>query len=327
MEIAKKPLPKKLDKKPKLTPDQKAAQKARTKLLMKKNWMLYLFLLPVVIYIFVFNYLPLYGIQIAFKNFNSGLGIWGSPWVGMQWFDMFFSSPRAWTLIKNTLSLSFFSILIGFPIPIILALMLNSLKNERFKKFTQTVTYMPHFISVVVLVGMITAFLSPRSGFIVTLLEPLLGERIYFMGDAKYFDAIYVLSNVWQTAGWGSIIYIAALSGVSPELHEAAIMDGATRFKRIFYIDLPAIVPTIIILLVLRCGSLMTVGFEKVLLLQNNLNLAQSEVISTYTYKLGLLQSQYSYSTAIGLFNNVINFAILILVNRFAKKLSGSSLW
>lgn len=307
-----------------LTPQKKHAS---TRNLIKRNYVLYLFLLPALIYILVFSYIPLYGIQLAFKTFDSALGIWGSPWVGFQWFEMFFSSPRFWTLIGNTLSISLFTLVVGFPIPIILALMLNSVKSQRFKKICQTATYLPHFISVVVLVGMLTAFLSPRSGFITTLLEPFFGERVYFMGEAQFFDPIYVWSSVWQDAGWSSIIYIAALAGVSPELHEAALMDGASRLKRIRYIDIPAIIPTITILLILRCGSIMSVGFEKVLLMQNNLNLQASEIISTYTYKLGLLQNQYSYSTAIGLFNNVINFTILVLVNRFAKKISGESLW
>ncbi len=300
---------------------------SHTKMLIKRNYVLYLFLRPALIYVLIFNYIPLYGIQMAFKNFSSSLGIWDSPWVGFQWFEMFFSSPRFMTLIVNTLSISLFTLVVGFPIPIVLALMLNSVKNARFKKFCQTATYLPHFISVVVLVGMLTAFLSPRSGFITTLLEPIFGERVYFMGDARFFDTIYVWSGVWQDVGWSSIIYIAALAGVSPELHEAALIDGASRIKRIRYIDIPAIIPTITILLILRCGSIMSVGFEKVLLMQNNLNLQSSEIISTYTYKVGLLQNQYSYSTAIGLFNNVINFTILILVNRFARKISGEGLW
>ena len=314
--------------KTKLSKEEKQKIRKGNFQLMKRNYMLYIFILPVLVYIIIFNYWPLYGIQLAFKDFDSSAGIWGSPWAGFKWFETFFTSPRFFEIIWNTISISLYSLIAGFPIPIIIALLLNCVRCTRFKKFTQTATYLPHFISTVVITGMLSAFLSPRSGFITTMLAPVFGgERVYFLGQPEFFDHIYVWSGIWQGAGWGSIIYIAALSGVSPEWHEAAIIDGANRLKRIWYIDLPYIVPTMIILLILNCGSIMSVGFEKIFLMQNDLNMSASEVIATYTYKVGLQNYQYSYSTAIGLFNNVVNFIMLILVNKFAGKLSGSSLW
>ena len=294
---------------------------------MKANYFLYLFLLPATIYLGIFMYGPMYGIQIAFKNFVPVRGIWGSAWVGMKYFDTFFHSPRFGLLVKNTVAISLYSLLAGFPMPILLALLLHYTPRQGLKRFAQTVSYAPHFISIVVLVGMLNVFLSPRSGFINTILTSLGGSPIFFMGTASWFRHIYVWSGVWQSAGWGSIIYLAALSGVSPELHEAAIIDGANKAQRIWNIDLPTIMPTMVILLIMNFGSIMNVGYEKVFLMQNNLNLTASEVISTYTYKIGLLQAEYSYSTAIGLFNNVINFTMLIVVNKLAKLLSGSSLW
>lgn len=310
-----------------MTVEQKKAKRKFTIKQMKENWLLYVFLLPAVLYVAIFSYWPLYGVQIAFKKFDSFLGIWGSEWVGFYWFKYFLSSSNFMGILWNTISLSLYSLIAGFPIPIILALVINSMNAVKFKKFCQTATYVPHFISMVVLIGMISTFLSTRSGFITTMLEPIFGEKIYFMGDPKYFQHIYVWSGVWQNSGWGSIIYIAALSGVSPEHHEAATIDGANRFKRLWYVDIPVIIPTMVILLVLQCGSIMNVGFEKVLLLQNDLTISVSEVISTYTYKLGLQQMQYSYSTAVGLFNNVINFTVLLIANKAAKLISGSSLW
>jgi putative aldouronate transport system permease protein len=296
--------------------------------LMKRNYMLYIFLLPALLYLALFNYAPMYGIQIAFKNFVASQGILGSKWVGFKWFQTFFNSPRFWQILVNTLSVSLYMLVAGFPIPIILALVINCIPGQGFKRVAQTVTYMPHFISIVVLVGMMSVFFSPRSGFINTIIGSLGGPSdTYFFGTPEYFRHLYVWSGVWQSSGWGSIIYIAALSGVSPELHESATLDGATRIQRIWYIDIPSIVPTMVILLILNCGSLMNVGFEKAFLMQNSLNLDVAEVISTYTYKIGLQHFEYSYSAAIGLFNNIINFIILVLVNRFAKKISGSSLW
>lgn len=295
--------------------------------LMRRNWVLYLLLLPALIYIAIFSYAPMYGIQIAFRNFNFADGITGSKWVGMKWFKYFFNSSKCWPLIRNTLIISFYSVIAGFPVPIILALMLHNLPSQKFKRTAQTITYLPHFISLVVVVGMISCFTSINSGWVNTLIEALGGERMYLMGKPEYYRHLYVWSGVWQEAGWGSIIYMAALTGVAPELHEAATIDGASKLQRIRHIDLPAILPTITIMLIMRCGSIMSVGFDKSYLMMNDLNMDVSEVIATYTYEMGLLSGKYSYSTAISLFNNVINFVFLTAVNKFAKVVSGSSLW
>ncbi|MCI8622754.1 MAG: sugar ABC transporter permease [Provencibacterium sp.] len=304
------------------------ASRRRHKLRMiTRNGMLYLFLLPALLYILLFQYVPLYGIQIAFKDFVAIEGIWNSPWVGFKHFSAFFSSYRFWDLIRNTLTLSLYRIAIGFPMPILLALLLNYTTFRRLGKFAQTATYAPHFISVVVMVGMLLLFLSPSNGVINKLLGFIGIDPVFFMGEAGYFKHIYVWSGIWQTTGWSSIIYIAALTSVSPELHEAAVIDGANKLERIWHIDVPSILPTAIILLVMDVGRVMNVGFEKVLLMQNDLNLPASEIISTYTYKVGLLNAQYSYSTAIGLFNNIINFILLISVNKLAKRISGTGLW
>ena len=296
--------------------------------LAKRNYMLYIFLLPACLYIAIFNYGPMYGIQIAFRNYTPAKGIFGSPWVGLRWLEMFFASPRFLTILGNTVGLSFYQLLAGFPMPIILALIINNVLNMKFKRFAQTVTYMPHFISTVVMVGMISVFFSPRSGIINTLLGMFGGSGdTYFLGIPAYFQHLYIWTGVWQSAGWGSIIYIAALTAVNPELHESAMIDGASKLQRIWHIDLPTIMPTMVILLILNCGSIMNVSFEKVYLMQNALNQSVSEVISTYTFKIGLQQYEYSYSTAIGLFNNLVNFTVLLIVNFTAGKLSGSSLW
>ena len=300
----------------------------RTLQQMKKSYMLYIFLLPAVIMVAIFCYAPMYGVLMAFQNYSPSKGILGSPWVGFEWFERFFNMPRFWQILGNTLTLSVYSLIVGFPIPIILAVLINSVESNRFRRVTQTVTYMPHFISTVVLVGMITVFLSPRSGFLNHMLEMFgAAEDTYYMGVAEYFPHIYVWSGVWQDMGWNSIIYLAALTGVDQALHEAAQADGATKLQRIWHIDLPAIIPTMVILLILNVGSIMSVGYEKVFLMQNDLNIMSSEVISTYVYKIGLTQQQFSYSAAIGLFNNVINFILLITVNKISAKLSGSSLW
>ncbi len=306
---------------------QKIRKRAKTWKLMKKNWLLYMFLLPAALYIAIFHYGPMYGLQIAFRDYKAVNGIWGSKWVGLKWITTFMNTPRFWMIFKNTLKISLYS-LISFPFPIILAVFLNNVRNVRRKKFVQTVTYMPHFISTVVLVGMLSLFLSPRNG-IVNMLVGLFGgpTDTYFMGQADYFSHIYVWSGIWQSMGWGSIIYVAALTGVDQELHDAAQVDGANKLQRIWHIDIPSILPTIIIMLILRLGSIMGVGYEKVYLMQNSLNLTSSEVISTYVYKMGLQDQRFSYSAAIGLFNNVINFIVLIIANKTADKVSGSSLW
>lgn len=295
---------------------------------MKRNWLLYVFLLPVLIYVALFCYWPMYGLQIAFQRFRIADGFSGSQWVGLYWLEKFISGPRFWTILKNTVTLSLYTILASFPLPIILALILNNVKNARWKRFAQTITYMPHFISTIVLVGMMSLFFSPSSGVVNTFLSFLGGSgETYFMGEAKYFPHMYVWSGVWQSMGWNSIIYLAALSGVDPGLHEAARIDGANKFQRVLNIDIPSIMPTIIIILIMNCGSLIGVGYEKVYLMQNDLNFQVSEVISTYVYKVGLEQQQYSFSTAIGLLNNVVNYVLLIIVNKVSDKVSNVSLW
>ena len=292
-----------------------------------KNWELYLMFLPVLVYFAVFCYWPMYGIQIAFKNFKGTLGIWGSPWVGFEHFLRFFNSSYFGEIIWNTLSISFYSLLVCFPLPIILALMLNEVRAERFKKTVQTITYAPHFISTVVMCGMILLFLSPSGGFFNQVRTAFGLDPINFMYEGKYLKTIYVLSGAWQGTGYGSIIYLSALAGVDQEQHEAAVIDGATRLQRIWHINLPGILPTICIMLIMQCGSLMSVGFEKVFLLMNDLNRSSAEVISTYVYKIGLQQRQYSFSTAIGLFNSVVNFVLLLTVNTITKRLNQSSLF
>lgn len=295
--------------------------------LLKRNWELYLYLIPAAVFIALFMYAPLYGIQIAFKNYRAAKGFLGSDWVGLYWFQQFFNSPNSWIIIKNTLTISLYSLVAGFPFPIILAIVLNYVKNIKFKRFAQTVTYIPYFISTVVLVGMISLFFSPTSGFINTIIKACGGEAIYFLGTPNLFKHIYVWSGVWQSMGYSSIIYIAALSGVSPELHESAVIDGANIIQRILHIDIPTIMPTMTILLIMSLGGIMNVGYEKVYLLQNDLTVSASEVISTYVYKVGLQNAQFSFSTAIGLMNNVINFIMLIIANTAANKLTGSGLW
>ncbi|MFD2701942.1 ABC transporter permease [Paenibacillus shunpengii] len=283
-------------------------------------------LLPAVILLLLFAYIPMYGIVIAFKDYSPALGIGGSPWAGLKYFEKFFNSYQFDTTIKNTLILSLYS-LATFPIPIMLALMINQMRENRFKRFFQTVTYMPHFISTVVMVGLLLILLSPSTGLIGHIYRLFGAEAPNLMGSPGLFSSVYVWSDVWQHTGWDSIIFIAALSAVSPSLYEAATMDGASRWQKIWYIDLPMLMPTAVTLLILRVGSLLGVGFEKVYLMQNNLNISSSEVISTYVYKIGMLSSQYSFSSAINLANTIINFILLIMVNEISKKYSKNSLW
>lgn len=294
---------------------------------MKQNWELYIFILPAFIYFAVFHYGPMYGIQIAFKNFVPTKGITGSEWIGFSHFERFFNSHYFWDLLWNTLSISFYELAIGFPLPILLALAFNEIRNGAFKKTVQTVTYAPHFISIVVMAGMIITFLSPSSGMIVRIIEAFGIDAPQFLNDPAWFKTVYVISGVWQNAGWGTIIYLAALSAVDPQLHEAAIVDGASRFKRMLHINLPTIIPTITILLILNMGNILGVGYEKILLLQNSLNLESSDVISTFVYRSGLVGQQYSFSTAVGVFNSIINALMLITVNQIAKRTSETSLW
>lgn len=293
----------------------------------KRNYMLYLMILPMFVYIVIFHYWPMYGVQIAFRNFNFADGISGSPWVGMKWFNYFFKSPQFSVVIANTLVLTIYDLLVGFPIPIILAIMMHSISSKRFRRVAQTITYLPHFISVIVLVGMMSCFFSVSGGWVNSLIKTFGGEPKQFMGDAKYFRHMYVWSGVWQQMGWNSIIYLAALTAIDPGLHEAAMIDGANKFQRICHIDLPGIASTIAIMLILRFGSIMSLGFDKVFAMQNSLNSSVSSVISTYVYDMGMIKFKYSFSAAISLFNNLINFVLLAIVNTVSSKLSGNSLW
>lgn len=294
---------------------------------MRKHWILYAMILPVVIYYVVFAYAPMYGIQLAFKNYKIRDGIWGSPWVGFDHFIRFFKSYNFGLLLKNTIGISVYSLVVGFPIPIIFALMLNYVKNKYLKKTVQMVTYAPYFISTVVMSGMIVIFLNVDTGIFNTIREFFGLNSIDFLARPEMFKSIYVWSGVWQGMGWSSIIYISALSGVDYELHEAAIVDGASKVKRILHVDLPSIKSTIIMLFILQMGSLMSVGFEKVFLLQNTLNKQASSIISTYVYEVGLINSDYGYSTAVGLFNSVINMILIITANQVCKKLTDESLF
>jgi putative aldouronate transport system permease protein len=308
---------------------KRAAPRAKGRSALRKlrnNWQLYLLVLPALLYFLVFHYYPMYGLQIAFKNYRAIDGIWGSPWVGLLQFERFFNSFYFWTVIQNTFLINLYQLAL-FPVSVIVALSINELRDGVFKRVTQTLTYAPHFISVVVMVGILIAFLHPVTGIINIIVQALGGQPISFMTEPGWFKTIYVFSGEWQNLGWGAIIYLAALASVDPQLHEAAIMDGATRMQRIWHINLPSILPTIVILLILQMGNFMALGFEKIYLMQNPLNLSSSEVIQTYVYKTGLLQAQYSFSAAVGLFNSVINFIILISFNRLAKRVSGTGLW
>lgn len=290
------------------------------------NYELYLFLLPVIVLSILFKYIPMYGLQIAFKNFIPSKGIWGSAWTGLDNFARFFRSSLSWLYIKNTFFISLYSLAAGFLPPIILALLVNSLMIQKYKRVLQTVTYLPHFISMVVMAGMIVLFLSPR-GLWGNIAGFLGVEKVNIMALPGVFKHVYVWSGVWQGMGWGSIIYLSALSAVDTELYEAATIDGANKIQKICYIDIPTIAPTIIILLILSTGGILSVGFQKVYLLQNNLNLMESEVVSTYTYKMGLINAQYSFGAAVGLMNTSVNFVILVIVNRIARTVTSTSIW
>ncbi|MCJ8012212.1 ABC transporter permease subunit [Paenibacillus sp. KQZ6P-2] len=293
-----------------------------------RHWQLYCIVALPVLFLITFNYVPMFGIQIAFKEFNPMQGIWHSPWVGGKQFEMFFDSPYFWPIIQNTLLLSIYALCIGTPAAILLALALNEVKNQRFKKIVQMFTYAPYFISTVVLVGMINIILSPTTGLYGQLSHLFGVDNVYdILGESKAFSSLYAWSGVWQETGYGAVIYLAALANVNPELYEASKIDGASRIQKIIHIDLPAIRPTIIVLLILAVGGLMSVGFEKVFLLQNMLNLSTSEVISTYVYKIGLVNTNYSFAVAVGLFNSVVGFILIFTTNVLARKYSDSSLF
>lgn len=292
---------------------------------LKRDRTLYLMILPPIITVFIFHYIPLYGVQIAFKDYSTSRGIWGSEWVGLKHFVKFFQYPYFTKILWNTIRINLVSLL-TFPFPIIFALMLNEIGSGRLKKVCQTVTYAPHFVSTVVVCSMVLMFTN-REGLINILLGFFGVEAIDFMSIPSVFPWIYVISDLWSGLGWGTIIYTATLSGVSMELVEAAKIDGASRMQTIWHVYLPHLKPTIITMFILRMGSLLGVGFEKVFLLQNPLNLETSSVISTYVYEMGIESQQYSYSTAIGLFNSAVNIILITLANTVSKKLGESGLW
>lgn len=292
----------------------------------RKNKLIYLMLIPVVLFFTVFHYVPMYGAIIAFKDYSPRLGILGSPWVGLEHFQSFFGGLYFWRVLKNTIMISLYELAFGFPAPIILALLLNELRSALFKRTVQTITYMPHFISLVVVCGMVKEFTS-SNGFINDIIVFFGGERLSLLLLPEYFRTLFISSGIWQHIGWGTIIYLAALTGIDPEQYEAAKIDGAGRWKQMLHITLPGIMPTIVILLILDIGKLMNVGSEKVILLYNPATYETADVIGSYVYRIGLLELNYSFSSAVGLFNSVINFSLVIFSNWLSRKLNETSLW
>lgn len=305
----------------------RAAPRSKAGRSLRKHWQLYLLIIPPVLYFIIFKYIPMFNVVLAFKDYNVIKGIWGSPWVGMKYFDQFFHNPVFGTLLKNTLYISLYLLAASFPIPILLALALNEVRSGRFKRIVQLVTYAPYFISTVVIVSIIMLLLAPNLGIVNLMLGRLGLDSINFLGNANMFRSIYVWSEVWQTAGYSAVIYLAALAGVDPSLYEAARVDGASRVQKIWNVDIPGILPAAVIILILNVGNIMSIGFEKIYLLQNPLNTTTSEIISTYVYKIGLLNANYSFATAVGLFNSVVNLVLLVTINFIAKRLSNNSLW
>ncbi len=305
----------------------KAVPAKKKSKLKSSNWQFWAIIALPVIYAIVFAYIPMGGIIIAFKDYSIRKGILGSSWVGLKYFKQFLTSPNSVLVIKNTFILGIYTLLANFPIPVLLAIAINEIGNRRFKKTMQMVTYAPYFISVVVLVGMMMQMMDLRSGIINVLLQKIGINPINFFGDAGIFRHLYVWSGVWQTAGYSSIIYVAALAGVSPELQEAAIVDGASRVQRILHVDIPAIMPTVIIMLIFDCSNIVSIGMDKIYLMQNSLNTSVSEVISTFVYKVGVVNSNFGFSTAAGLFQSVVAFALLVIVNQICKKITETSLW
>ncbi len=303
------------------------SQLRRNLRMMRNHWQMYLIILLPLLHIVIFKYIPIYGIQIAFRKWNPILGITGSQWVGLKLFEQFFSSPDAPRIIWNTLRISLIDLFIGFPMPIILALAVNACTAQKFRKTVQMVTYAPHFISTVIMVGILMQITDMRLGAVNTILKALGFAPVNFMGSEALFPWIYVLSGVWQQAGYKSVMYIAALAGISPELHEAATVDGANRFQRLRHVDLPGILPTIVLMLILDVGAMLNVGYQKVYLLQNTMNLGSSEIISTYVYKVGLKQSNYSFSAAISLMNTIVSLIMVTSTNYISRRLTETSLW
>ena len=294
----------------------------KIKKIIRRDWQLYLLCIPALIYVFIFCYGPMYGVQIAFRDYTAKGGITGSNWVGLKHFARFVGGPNFVKLLKNTITLGVYNLLAGFPIPIFVALLMNQCRSMKFRKVVQTVLYAPHFISMVVLVGMIELIFSPSSGVVNHALNAMGIESVYFMGRSDLFQDMYVWSGIWQNTGWGTIIYMAALTSINPELYEAAKVDGATKYNMIWYIDIPSIKPTVITLLIMNLGKFMSTGFQKAFLMQNALNAEVSEIIATYVYKVGLQGAQFSYSTAISLFDTVINIILILTANKISKKVT-----
>lgn len=295
---------------------------------LKKDWQLWAMILPALAYIIIFCYVPMYGIQLAFRKYDFSKGLTGGDWVGFKYFIQYFESPMFWTTLRNTFVISFFTLVCGFPAPILLALVVNSLRQKKLRKVVQTAVYMPYFISTVVMVAILQILLSPSTGVVSNLLKSLhiIPQSINLLGTPSAFVPVYVLSGIWQSAGWNSIIFIAALASVDGQLYDAAKVDGANRWQQVIHVELPAIVPTIVILLIMNMGRVLSVGFEKVFLMQNDLNLSVSEVISTYVFNIGVQSGQFSFGSAVGLFNTVINFAFLMIANMVSKKAADISL-
>jgi len=311
-----------------LTDGEMARMRKYKRRQIRRSWQLYAMLMLPVVYLLIFNYYPMLGVQIAFKEFSTKLGIWGSKWIGFSNFKRFISSYQFWPIVRNTLTLSLYSVIAMVPLPVILALSLNAVRGKKFKKTVQLLTYMPNFISTVVMVGLLKQILNPRMGLLAYVGSLLGFDMPDLFGSSAIFPHLYVWSTVWQRTGWSSIIYLSALSAVDPELHEAAMVDGASRFQRIIHIDLPVVLPTAIIMLILNMGQIMSIGFEKVLLMQTDLNLSASEIVSTYVYKVGLTgKPDYSYSTAVNLFNSMINLFLISVTNLFSKKTGGTGLF
>ena len=294
----------------------------------KRDWQLWIMILPALAYVLVFCYGPMYGLQLAFRDFDFSKGMTGGEWAGLKYFKQYFDSPMFWPTLRNTFTIAFFTLVWGFPVPIILALVINSLGGKRWKRMVQTAVYMPYFISTVVMVAILQIVLSPSTGILDHALKAtgLFSAKANFLGDPSAFIPVYVVSAIWQSAGWNSIIFIAALSAVDGQLYDAARVDGASRWQQVIHVELPALVPTIVILLIMNMGRILSVGFEKVFLMQNDLNLSVSEVISTYVFNIGVQSGQFSFGSAVGLFNTIINFAFLMMANWISKKTADISL-
>ena len=292
-----------------------------------KNRYLYLMIAPVIVWYILFCYAPMFGLVIAFKEYDVFQGIGASQWVGLEHFERFFTSIYAVRLIRNTFLISFYGLVFGFPAPIILALLFNELKAGKFKKLTQTISYLPHFISTVIIVGMFTTFLQPETGLINNIIARFGGKRIYFLAEPRYFRSLYIIMDIWRSVGWGSIIYLAALSNVEMELYEACIIDGGGYWRQLWHITLPGIAPTVVIMLILRIGQLMTVGYESIILMYSPSTYITGDVISTYVYRVGLQDANYSFSSAVGMFNSVISLILLVFANTISKRFGETSLW